>query len=331
MIIETTAYARAGLLGNPSDGYFGKTISVSIRNFNASVYLHISPELRIEPSETDKDQFKNVYELVDSVDTNGYYGGQRLIKAAITRFYKYVRENKIKLADNNFTIGYNSNIPRQIGMAGSSAIITCVFRALMKFYNVDIPMEILPSLILSTEHDELGITAGLQDRVIQVYEGCVYMDFNKSQMEKYGYGKYCSIDTKLLPKLYLAYNTELSKVSGSILNTIAMHYNEGDKKVHSTLAAIADCAEQGRAAIENKDHKALGEIINKNFDLRRKIMKISKGDLEMVETARKCGASAKFAGSGGTIIGSYDSAATFNSLKESLKKTGATVIKASIN
>ncbi|MBM3786580.1 MAG: hypothetical protein FJW30_19655, partial [Acidobacteria bacterium] len=29
MWIETYAYARAGLLGNPSDGYFGKTISLS--------------------------------------------------------------------------------------------------------------------------------------------------------------------------------------------------------------------------------------------------------------------------------------------------------------
>ena len=27
MIIQTRAYARAGLIGNPSDGYFGKTIS----------------------------------------------------------------------------------------------------------------------------------------------------------------------------------------------------------------------------------------------------------------------------------------------------------------
>jgi len=43
MIIETRAYARAGLLGNPSDGYFGKTISVIVRNFGASITLWPSP------------------------------------------------------------------------------------------------------------------------------------------------------------------------------------------------------------------------------------------------------------------------------------------------
>jgi tripartite ATP-independent transporter DctM subunit len=34
------AFARAGLVGNPSDGYHGKTISVSVRNFWAEVVLY---------------------------------------------------------------------------------------------------------------------------------------------------------------------------------------------------------------------------------------------------------------------------------------------------
>ena len=51
MIIETRAYARAGLLGNPSDGYFGKTISIIVRNFGAVVTLYESPTLVIEEQE----------------------------------------------------------------------------------------------------------------------------------------------------------------------------------------------------------------------------------------------------------------------------------------
>jgi len=39
-IIRKRAYARAGLLGNPSDGYNGKTISISVRNFQAQVVLY---------------------------------------------------------------------------------------------------------------------------------------------------------------------------------------------------------------------------------------------------------------------------------------------------
>ena len=36
-LIWHKAYARIGLLGNPSDGYYGKTISLTIGNFWAEV------------------------------------------------------------------------------------------------------------------------------------------------------------------------------------------------------------------------------------------------------------------------------------------------------
>lgn len=36
-VIRSAVYARIGLLGNPSDGYFGKTLSLAIKNFHAEV------------------------------------------------------------------------------------------------------------------------------------------------------------------------------------------------------------------------------------------------------------------------------------------------------
>jgi len=54
MTIETRAYARAGLLGNPSDGYWGRTISVTLRDFEARVTLTPSDELVIEPQPVDR-------------------------------------------------------------------------------------------------------------------------------------------------------------------------------------------------------------------------------------------------------------------------------------
>jgi glucuronokinase len=35
--ITSRVYARVGLLGNPSDGFYGKTISFSLANFYAEV------------------------------------------------------------------------------------------------------------------------------------------------------------------------------------------------------------------------------------------------------------------------------------------------------
>ena len=47
----------------------------------------------------------------------------------------------------------------------------------------------------------------------------------------------------------------------------------------------------------------------------------------MVMTARKSGASAKFAGSGGAIVGIYEDEAQFERLKADLAAIGTTVFK----
>ena len=46
-------------------------------------------------------------------------------------------------------------------------------------YEVEIHKEIAATLCLRAEREELGIQCGLQDRVIQTYQGLVFMDFDK--------------------------------------------------------------------------------------------------------------------------------------------------------
>ena len=64
----------------------------------------------------------------------------------------------------------------QAGLSGSSAIVCAALSCLLDFYNVRhlVKVEIRPQLILNAER-EVGIVAGLQDRVAQVYGGLVYM------------------------------------------------------------------------------------------------------------------------------------------------------------
>lgn len=326
-MIETRAYARAGLLGNPSDGYYGKTISISVRNFGASITLHESPELQIEPQTQDSNVFKNIFHLRDTISTLGYHGGIPLVKAAIKKFVEYCESEGIKLSNQNFTIRYRTTIPRQVGLAGSSAIVVATMRALMQFYKVEIPLPLLPTLALKAEVEELGITAGLQDRVIQCYEGCVYMDFSRDLIEKQGYGYYEPIDARLLPKLYIAYKTDLSKVSGKVLNNIRQRWEQGDEHVVGTLQKIAGVAEEGRGIIKEQNYDRLNELVNQNLDHRAEIMTITDRNRAMIETARACGASASFTGSGGSIIGIYRDEEMLNRLFVELKKQNARVIK----
>jgi len=271
--------------------------------------------------------YKNIQDLVERAGLYGYYGGVRLIKAMIKKFYEYCQKQCIQLEKKNFTIRYSSDIPRQLGLGGSSAIITAAIRALMEFYNVKIPIEILPTLILEAERDELGINAGFMDRVIQVYEGCVYMDLDEKIIQEKGHGIYERLSPKFLPKLYLAYKPALGKVSGIVLNDIRQGYERGNSFVLETLQRIAEKAVAGKEALLKKDFSTLKRLMDENFDLRSQIMKISESNMEMVMTARACGASAKFAGSGGSIVGMYEDEEMYTRLNSELGRIGAKVIK----
>ncbi len=327
MRIVAEAYARAGLLGNPSDGYYGRAIAVVIKNFSARVWMSESRDLRICASEDELEIHKNEKELLEKIDLYGYHGGRPLIKAAIKVFFDYCQSRKIPVEEKNFIVWYESAIPRQVGLGGSSAIIVAALRALMAFYDVDIPVELQPTLALRAELDELGINAGFMDRVVQVYEGCVYMDLVRRLIEERGYGLYERLDTKLLPPLYLAYKPDLSKVSGRALSDIRLAYEKKDPVTLAALNRLAEIAAEGREGYLRRDFARWPALMNENFDLRSRIMRISEGDLDMIKTARRCGASAKFAGSGGSIIGIYDGEDMYERLVRELSRLGAITLK----
>jgi glucuronokinase len=326
-LIRTHAYARAGLLGNPSDGYFGKTIALPVRNFRASVVLYEWPELEIILAPQDRCSFNSLDDLCHDVRLHGYFGGLPLVKATVRKFWEYCRKHSLALHGRNFSLRYESNIPRQVGMAGSSAIIAATLRALMRFYDVEIPRELQPNLVLSVEREELGIAGGLQDRVCQVYETLVYMDFSRDLIESRGYGEYTPLDPALLPPLFMAFDATLSEPSGIVHSNIRQRWEAGDSKVRQAMLDVASFAEEGRVAILAGDHARLGQLINMNFEVRRSILNLDPRHLAMVELARSLGASAHYAGSGGSIVGAYSGEAMFQALKDALGKMGCRVIK----
>ncbi|MEK0450751.1 MAG: hypothetical protein RL088_3019 [Verrucomicrobiota bacterium] len=335
LTIRTEAFARAGLIGNPSDGYFGKTISFIVRNYSARVELIESDKIEIVPNERDHSLFDSIDQLVADVALYGYYGGVRLLKASVKRFHRECKARGIPLHDRCFRLKYHSTIPSRVGMAGSSAIITACFRALMKFYQVtekDIPREMLPTIILSVENEELGIPAGLQDRVIQVYEGSVFMDFEKKHLESAGHGHYEEINPKLLPPLYVAFKTKLGEGTEVPHNDIRKRWNAGDREVHDAMQMWASLAQQARDLLVAGRGSELAPLLNANFDLRRKVYgdMMGAGNIQMVETARSVGCSAKFTGSGGAIVGTYDDEAMFARLVNKMEPLGVVVCKPQI-
>lgn len=328
MILHSQAFARAGLIGNPSDGYFGKTISLSVRNFRAHVAIYETPRLGIKPGPRDAVEFAGRDELVEDVRLNGYYGGIRLIKAAIKVFSDHCREGGIALPPRNFTVEYDTNIPVRVGLAGSSGIITATMRALMVFYEVDIPRPVLPNLILRVETDELGIGAGLQDRVIQVYEGVVFMDFNEELLTSAGHGRYESLPPEHLPPLFVAFHDQLSEGTEVTHNDLRSRWRRGVPEVREAMKTWAGLAQEARDLIVAGHGVEIGPLLDANFDLRARLIPISEGNLRLVHTGRELGAHVKFCGSGGAVIGQYDGdPERFERIRQAYEAFGARVLQ----
>ncbi|KAJ3027763.1 UNVERIFIED_CONTAM: hypothetical protein HDU68_003158 [Siphonaria sp. JEL0065] len=315
-----SAYARVGLMGNPSDGFFGKTISLLIKNFHATVTItpNASPsDQTITIQQTpllDPFQFASLAQLSASCEKNGYYGVQRLMLAAAKVFGSYCKELGVHSVEGGvlrgFRVDYETNIPRQVGLAGSSALITAFIRSLVLYYGLDnhpgFPPHVRANLALSAEKDELDIAAGLQDRVIQAYGGLVFMDFNRDLMESRGYGNYERLPLSLVPKgLWIAY-VGVPSDSGKIHTNVRARFFQGDQEVITAMDLFADLATRAKTALLKHDATTFAELMDTNFATRRSLYGdavVGADNLAVVKIAHEFGHAAKFSGSGGCVVG----------------------------
>ena len=285
--------------------------------------------ISFEPGPHDTNVFGSLRSLAEDTAIHGYYGGVRLLRALCYKFHGYCADRGVTLHERGFNLAYHTNIPKQTGLSGSSGIIVAGLRCLMQHYGVEVPLEEQPSLVLSCEAD-LGIIAGLQDRVIQCYEGVVYMDFSdEQQMRELGRGTYTRLPEACMPQLHLVY-AENPSDSGKVHSTVKARWESGDAFIRGKMEQVAAVAEKGRAALlpgiplaeiatapaveaavgaTGADVRAeeIARLMNLNFDLRREMFgddALGAVNVDMVLTPRSVGGgvAAKFTGSGGAVV-----------------------------
>lgn len=54
-----------------------------------------------------------------------------------------------------------------------------------------------------------------------------------------------------------------------IHSTVKKRWLEGDPEIVATMQEVAELAEQGKKALEDKDYLQLATLMDRNFDLRR--------------------------------------------------------------
>src|SRR4051794_11217298 len=275
-----SAPARAALAGNPSDGYGGRVLAVAL------------PELGAEAE-------------VEAAARDEVCG--ELARAALARFRRRFECGPVR-------IRWSTTVPREGGLAGSNAIVIAVLRALLAANGQQLEAGELARLALEAETEELGIAAGLQDRLVQCHGALLAMDF--------GNGCHEVLDPALLPGLYVAWHPDAASPSGAIHAELRAR----EREVRPVMDELAALASRARDALVAGDHDAFAAAVDGSLDLRARIMPIHSRVARMAATARAEGASANSAGSGGAVVGTV-SAEAWPALREALTKDGCGVLR----
>lgn len=262
-------HARAGLLGNPSDVYHGKALAVSLADWSAVVHLEPADRLRFDAAPE----------------------GRTLLEAALGRLPE--------LPHRRLALSFESDIPRQVGLAGSSAIVVGALRALCQGFGIDLHPAELAERALAAEAEDLGIVAGPMDRVIQAYGGLMAMDFRGLR----GPGAYRRLDPQLLPPLFVAWDPQPGEASGVAHAAVRARWERGDPAVREAMAIFQKLVDEGVACLERGDLDGFCHCVDRNFDTRAAIWPLRERDRELVRIGRGRGAAVKFCGSGGAVVG----------------------------
>lgn len=235
----------------------------------------------------------------DCLDPGDHGAGAELLAAAVRRFAGARPE--LGLGDGaglRARLTFSTDVPRQAGLSGSSAIVIAALRALAGAFEVELDPYLVSELALAAEVEDLGIVAGPQDRVVQAYEGLVGMDFTRERAPS----SYERLDPDLLPPLILAWNEAPGMDSGATHHDVYQRWKAGDSAVVAAMEEYPDLVSRGLAALRAGDRNALADLVDENFDRRAALFPVSDSDRELVQLGRSMGAGVKFCGSGGSVL-----------------------------
>ena len=109
--VHARVYARLGLMGNPSDTCGGKTVSATVSNFWADVWLTASTSISFKPHPLyDPHEFGSLRELAFTTGRDGYSGAQRLFLATLRKLFVMAEAAGIDLPAKGFKVHFDTNV-----------------------------------------------------------------------------------------------------------------------------------------------------------------------------------------------------------------------------
>ena len=291
-MIRVTAPGRAGIIGNPTDGYGGTMIACSIKN-RAQVIIEDSDQLIIENSFGSK-----VLKWRNDFENKGDYFD---IIRSVLRYFK--------LFDLKCKISFDTNVPVQAGLAGSTAVLSAVISAVASYVGYKYHKYQLAEINRIIELHYMKCQCGYQDAYMTTFGGLNYLDFRGKEyykdLDEEIYTTVEPLRDYITELPFVIAHTGIKHHSGNFHKPLRERWLEGEPEVVNAYKEIAHIAREGKKALLNRDWDQLAYLMNKNHELQDSLADSGELNNYMIKVARENGAlAAKLAGAGGggTII-----------------------------
>ena len=202
-----------------------------------------------------------------------------------------------------------SELPFASGLSGSTAMVAAALKAVTSFQSVEYARHHFAELARSIELNYMGVVCGYQDQYMATFGGLNYMDFRDKEFYREVLSEPFATVESLVPHVtelpFILANTGVAHHSGAVHKPIRERWLEGDREVVDAYVLIGKLAREGKKAMLASDWKLLGELMNENHDIQRRLGGSGPENERLIRAALDAGAyGAKLAGAGqgGTII-----------------------------
>ena len=309
MIIRASAPGRCGIVGNPTDIYGGSVLSCSVLQ-RARVTLSDADSLTLATGGHElvlrsADDFTRHNDLFD------------LPKAALRHLH---------MMDVRLRIEYDSDIPFQAGLSGSTALLAALVGALLHLKGTQFERHYFAEYVRSLELNRMNVMCGYQDAYMVTFGGLNYMEFRDKEY-------YRSVDEEVFatveslpspsPMPFILAHTGVQRMSGTVHKPLRERWEDGEDAVVSGYKRIASLGSWGKRAFLLGDWPTLGRQMSENHAIQRDLGGSGDENERLISVALEAGAlGAKLAGAGrgGTIIALHPDP---HSLEEALLAAGA--------
>lgn len=259
-------------LGGWTDTHFagsGKVLNFAVSLF-ARVIIKSSPEPGIVAELIDYEKklhFKNLAELSRQKDFELVWAGLKRMGV-----------------EKGIQLSLSSDLPPGAGTGGSASVSVALLLALARLQGKVLNKKNLAQLAHQLEVEDLKRESGVQDQISASYGGINFIEINPyPNFQVFPLHLPFELLFELENSLLLVYDQK-GHQSSEVHKKVIARLKERDSEVKEILKELANCAKQGKTALERRDLEEFSRWVQQNHQLQKSLHpEISTPNFEEIE------------------------------------------------